>query len=225
MIEYTLMRTKRKTIAIHITKNATLEVRAPLKMPKADIDRFVMSKKEWIDKHLALMEDRICNKAEFALNYNDTVTMQGKEYPITSRTGNRAGFDGECFFFPPDLNSSEIKRLLIQVYRLVAKRLLTNKVIDYSNQMGVMPIAVKVNSAKTRWGSCSGKNSINFSWRLVLADDDVIDYVVVHELAHIVEHNHSDRFWGVVASILPDYERRQDKLKVLQKRLVNEDWD
>ena len=196
-----------------------------MKMPKSDIDCFVISKREWINRHLAVMEKRIHNKTEFALNYDDTVTMQGRGYPITARVGNHAGFDGECFFIPPDLHSDEIKRLLIQIYKLVAKRLLTNKVIDYSKQMGVMPIAVKVNSAKTRWGSCSGKNSINFSWRLVLADDDVIDYVVVHELAHIVEHNHSDRFWSVVASILPDYERRQDKLKAHQKRLANEDWD
>ena len=90
--------------------------------------------------------------------------------------------------------------------------------------MNVTPIAVKVNSAKTRWGSCSGRNSINFSWRLIMADDDVIDYVIVHELAHIKEHNHSDRFWAVVASVLPDYKMRQAKLKILQKKLASEDW-
>lgn len=58
-----------------------------------------------------------------------------------------------------------------------------------------------------------------------MADDDVIDYVVVHELAHIREHNHSQRFWKIVASTLPDYERRKKKLRELQQRLANEDWD
>jgi len=123
------------------------------------------------------------------------------------------------------LTQGEIKRAVIRVYRLVAKNLLTNKVAGYAKQMGVTPIAVKINGAKTHWGSCSGKNSINFSWRLVMADDDVIDYVVVHELAHIKEHNHSDRFWAVVEGVLPDYKARQAKLKELQKRLAHEDWE
>ncbi len=224
-MEYTLIRSKRRTIAIHIRKDMTLEVRAPLKTPKAEIDRFVLSKRDWIDGHLAVMKQQAGNRAGFAVTYNDTVPLQGGEYPITAREGNRAGFDGECFFLPPGLLPDEIKRGVVQVYRLVAKRLLTDKAIDYSKRMSVMPTAVKINGAKTRWGSCSGKNSINFSWRLVMADEDVIDYVVVHELAHIREHNHSERFWRVVASVLPDYERRQRKLKELQRRLANEDWD
>ena len=225
MMKYKLIRSKRSTIAIHITKDLTLEVRAPLKTPKAEIDRFVMSKWDWISRHLAVMEQHVSNKAEFALRYNDIVPLQGGEYPITAIEGNRAGFDGECFFLPPGLPPDEIKREIVQVYRLVAKSLLTNKVIDYSKRMNVVPTAVKINGAKTRWGSCSSINSINFSWRLVMADVDVIDYVVVHELAHILEHNHSERFWRVVALVLPDYERRQKKLKELQKRLANEDWD
>jgi predicted metal-dependent hydrolase len=225
MMKYTLIRSKRRTIAIYIKKDATLEVRAPLKTPKAEIDRFVMLKRDWIDRHLAVMRQQVGNRAGFAVKYNDTVPLQGREYPIIAREGNGAGFDGECFFLPPGLPPDEIKRVIIQIYRLVAKRILTNKVIDYSRRMSVTPTAVKINSAKTRWGSCSSKNSINFSWRLVMADDDVIDYVVVHELAHIREHNHSQRFWKIVASTLPDYERRKKKLRELQQRLANEDWD
>jgi predicted metal-dependent hydrolase len=225
MMEYTLIRSKRRTMAIHIKRDMTLEVRAPLKMPKTEIDRFVMSKRGWIERHLAEMEQRARNKAEFSVNYNDTVSLQGREYPVTAREGNRAGFDGQRFFLPPGLSPDEIKRVIVQVYKSIAKRILTNKVMDYSKQMGVMPTAVKVNSAKTRWGSCSAKNSINFSWRLVMADDDVINYVVVHELAHIREHNHSERFWKVVASVLPDYKGRQKKLKEFQLKLAGEDWD
>ncbi len=225
MMEYILIRSKRRTIALHITKDLKLQVRAPLKASKADIDRFVMSNLDWINRHLVVMGQQLSNKAEFELQYHDKVILQGREYPITARDGNQAGFDGDSFFLPPDLQQYEIKQAIIQVYRLVAKRLLTNKVIDYSKQMGLMPTAVKINGAKTRWGSCSSRNSINFSWRLVMADNEVIDYVVVHELAHIREHNHSERFWRVVESVFPDFKSRQKKLKELQKRLANEDWD
>ena len=90
--------------------------------------------------------------------------------------------------------------------------------------MGVTPIAVKINSAMRRWGSCSSRMSLNFSWRLIMADDAIIDYVVVHELAHIKEMNHSARFWAVVESVLPDFRERKRKLKELQSRLSGEDW-
>lgn len=225
MINYTIIRSKRKSIAIYITKEATVEVRAPLKMAKSDIDRFVVSKQNWVCKHLAAREQQIENKAAFALNYGDSVPAQGKAYPITAKDGNKAGFDGKCFFLPPGLPPDEIKHAVIQVYRLLAKRLLSNKIIYYEKISGLVPASVKINGAKTRWGSCSGKNSINFSWRLIMADDDVIDYVVVHELAHIKEHNHSARFWATVSAILPDYKARLAKLKKLQKRLANEDWE
>lgn len=225
MTGYNLIRSKRKTIAIHITKDATVEVRAPLKTSKAVTDLFVASKRDWIDKHLSAREHSMQSKAAFALNYGDTATVQGKKYPITAKEGNRVGFDGERFYLPPNLPSGEIKSVVIQIYKMIAKNLLSNKVIDYAERMNVMPIAVKINSARTRWGSCSGKNSINFSWRLIMADDGVIDYVVVHELAHIREHNHSDRFWAVVAGMLSDYRERQARLKELQKRLADEDWD
>lgn len=222
---YTLIRSNRKTMAIHITREALVEVRAPLKTVKSDIDRFVQSKRDWIDKHLALMENRCKEKSTFTLGYGDTVALQGCSFPIISKPGDRAGFDGKCFYLPPGLSSEEIKQAVIQIYRLTAKRLLTNKTVELAKQMNVTPSAVKINGAKTRWGSCSGKNSINYSWRLMMAEDEAIDYVVVHELAHLKELNHSSRFWAIVAGVLPDYKAREDKLKKLQKRLVCEDWD
>jgi predicted metal-dependent hydrolase len=100
-----------------------------------------------------------------------------------------------------------------QKLRKKAKEIIPAKVEYYSKRMKVTPIGVKINSAKTRWGSCSKKNSLNFSWRLMLTSDELIDYAVVHELAHIKEHNHSKRFWKVVEKILPDYKERGKKLK------------
>lgn len=225
MTDYTLTRSKRKTIAIRITKDAAVEVRAPLKTPKSDIDRFVASKRDWIDKHLSAREQSVQSKTDFTLSYGDTVFMLGKEYPIAAKDGNRVGFDGEHFCLPPNLPPEDIKYAVIQIYKMVAKNLLTDKVIDYAKRMNVIPAAVKINGAKTRWGSCSGKNSVNFSWRQIMADDEVVDYAVVHELAHIREHNHSDRFWAVVEGVLPDYKERQTKLKELQKRLADEGWE
>lgn len=224
MLKYTLIRSRRKTAAIHITKDAEVEVRAPLRMPKATIDEFVASKEEWITAHLSRREQLNDEKAAFCLNYGDTVTLCGKTYPIRAKDGKRAGFDGECFFVPPGLTPDDVKRAAVQIYKAAAKRIIGDKTGEFSELMNVKPAAVKITSAKTRWGSCSGKDSLSFSWRLVMADESVIDYVVAHELAHIIEHNHSPRFWAVVENVIPDYRQRRAKLKALQDKLSREDW-
>ncbi len=91
--------------------------------------------------------------------------------------------------------------------------------------MEIIPTGLRITSAKTRWGSCSGKNSINFSWRLIMADEKTIDYVIVHELAHIKQHNHSSDFWKIVESTLPNYNQEKEKLKILGEKLSKENWD
>ena len=223
MTDYILTRSSRKTTGIYI-RNGRVEVRAPLQLPKQDIDRFVQSKERWITRNLAKQQSQIQNRESFLIDYGGTILWRGAPYPIVGRSGTMAGFDGNEFYMPPGLTPEQIKAICIQTYRKLAKMHFTNRVSYYSAQMGVVPSAIKINSAKTRWGSCSARKSINFSWRLAMADDSVIDYVVVHELAHLVEMNHSLRFWAIVEGILPDYERRKASLGDLQQRLAHEDW-
>jgi len=228
MIEYTLTRSKRKTIALYV-KNGGVEVRVPFRASKRDIDRFVVSKEKWIRDKLAASNERQARRESFALTYGDCVAYRGRQYPIVVKDGNRVGFDGERFYMPPGLTPEQIEASCVQIYRLLAKHDLTEKAFDFAQRMSdarrVVPAAVKINGAKTRWGSCSAKKSLNFSWRLIMADDDVIDYVVVHELAHITEMNHSARFWAVVEGVMPDYRERKAKLKAFQQKLSAEDWE
>jgi len=223
-VNYVLKRSKRKTVAIHITREAMVEVRAPFHVPKAVIDSFINEKEPWIAKHLAIKERLNSEKAHFAVVYGDMILFQGKEYPVKDREGNRTGFDGVCFYLPPNLTATKIKDTLIQIYKGLSKKTLRQKTEYFAKHMNVSPSAVKVGNAKTHWGSCSNSNSINFSWRLIMADEQTIDYVIVHELAHIKEHNHSLRFWSIVEAVLPDYKERQKTLRGLQERLSKEDW-
>jgi len=190
MEPYSLVRSSRKTVALYVRPDASLEVRAPLRVSRAAIDRFVASKERWIGEKRRTALERLERQAAFRLS----------------------GDDAE-------------KAARIQAYKQRAKQLLPEKTAAFTARMGLKPRAVKINSAKTRWGSCSAQKNINYSWRLVMAEDDVIDYVVVHELAHLREMNHSPRFWAIVAGVLPDYRERQKRLKLLQKRLADEDWD
>lgn len=224
-MEYNLIRAKRKTAAIYIRPNGTVEVRAPLKVPKAEIDRLLLSKEPWINEKLLLVQEQMEKKAAFILDYGDFVLVRGHEYPIAAKAGNRVGFDGRRFFMPPGLDSMQIKAACIQIYKLEAEQFLTGRTLDFAAKMGVTPSNIKISSAKTRWGSCSAGKSINYAWRLLMAEDDVIDYVVVHELSHLMEMNHSSQFWTIVKKVLPDYKSRQQQLITLQQKLRTEDWE
>ncbi|MDR1206501.1 MAG: M48 family metallopeptidase, partial [Peptococcaceae bacterium] len=213
------------TVALYVRDDASIEVRAPLRMPKRDIDQFVAGKADWIARKVALRQEQNAAREDFALDYGSLVTYRGKEYPVEAKPGSRCGFDDARFYVPPGLTRLQIRAAVEQIYRMLAKRDLTAKVPDFARQMGVAPSAVKVNGAATRWGSCSAKRSLNFSWRLMMAEDEVIDYVVVHELAHILEMNHSERFWAVVGRTMPGYRERKAKLKELQRKLKLEDWE
>ena len=224
MDTYTLIRSNRKTAAIHII-NARVEVRVPHCMPQEDIDLFLYKKEQWIREKLAIQQQHITNKSTFEIDYGSNILILGKDYPIVVRNGIKAGFDGNELYMPPGMSPTEIKDMCKKIYRGIAKKHLPNRVAVFAQQMGIAPTAIKITSAKTRWGSCSNRKSINFSWRLIMADDNTIDYVVVHELAHLKEMNHSLRFWAVVQSILPDYKQRQQSLKTLQRRIAGENWD
>ena len=110
-------------------------------------------------------------------------------------------------------NNPEPSKEELNELKAIAKRIIPEKVEKYSKIMGIIPEHVSINSAKTRFGSCSGKNRLNFSCRLMSYPECAIDYVVVHELAHIKHHNHSKEFWALVEKYMPDYKERKKLLK------------
>jgi hypothetical protein len=196
-----------------------------MRTPKREIDRFVSDKEQWILSCIAKQRIQAEQKESFTVNYDSRIAFRGRLYPIIKRDGKLAGFDDEAFYMPQGLPPERIKSVCIQLYKMLAKAYISNRVAVFAAEMGATPSAVKINSATKRWGSCSARGSLNFSWRLIMADDGIIDYVVVHELAHLTELNHSVRFWAIVESVLPDYRERRVKLRELQQRLSSEDWE
>ena len=174
MIDYTLTRSKRKTIGLYV-RDGTAHVRAPLKCPKTEIDKFVASKEKWLIDKLTLSQNRIEQRNAFELNYGAQILFRGAEYPIVAKDDTIAGFDGKQFYLPSGLESAQIQNVCIQIYRRLAKVHLTERVALYAKQMDASPTVIRITNAKTRWGSCSSQKSINFSWRLIMACDDVVD--------------------------------------------------
>ena len=169
-MDYTLIRSSRRTMALEITRDGRLLVRAPQRAPQAVIDRFVASHTDWIAAHLEKQRQR----------------AQAH----------------------PPLTEDELAAL-----RQKARDILPGRVAHYAEWMGVTPTGVKITGAKTRFGSCSAKNSLCFSLYLMAYPDAAVDYVVGHELAHIRHKNHSPAFYAEVARVMPDYRERRKLLK------------
>jgi len=230
MNQYTLIRSARKTIAIYIRPNGDVEVRAPRRASARAIEDFVRAKAQWIAEKRSLVLAQDEKRSRFSLDYNSRLLVLGEEWGLrTGRRGiqpGRTGYDlqGRQLIVPGGLEPDEIKSACERGYRTLARDILPEKIERYAARMGVTPASIRISGAASRWGSCSGKGNLNFSWRLMMAPGAVIDYVVVHELAHLREMNHSPRFWAIVADTMPEYQVHRAALKQLQARLAEENW-
>lgn len=171
MIEYTLIRSSRRTLSLEITRELIVLVRAPIRASKNEIDRFVESHEAWIKTHMEKQRQHAQNHPE---------------------------------------PTEEEKQILFAR----AKKELPEKVAHYAAIMGVHPAGITITGARKRYGSCSGKNRLCFTWRLMACPDEAIDSVVVHELAHIVHKNHGPKFYALIESVMPDYRERKKKLEL-----------
>jgi len=220
-MDYTIKRSKRKSVSIHITKEAEVEVRAPLKLPKSYIDSLVSEREEWIINHLSNMKQKLQKRDAFVLE--DRVLVLGYECPICETNESVATFDGASVGLPAG-GLTLRKEAMVRLYKKLAHDILPKRVEQHAGVMNISPKSIRITSAKTRWGSCSGDNRLNFSWFLMMAPTSVIDYVVIHELAHIVEHNHSDKFWAIVEKFCPNFQKEKQSLRALSQRLQEENW-
>lgn len=169
-IPLSLVRGKRKTLAISITPEAGLLVQAPLSMKEAEIERFLRQRRYWI--------------------YKQTKRALAEKKCRVERTPEEIGL----------LKEKARKRLL-------------EKTEYYKTVIGVDYKKLRIGSQKTRWGSFSSSGTISYNWKLILMPEEIMDYVVVHELCHILEMNHSRAFWEQVGRVLPDYRDRRKWLK------------
>ena len=103
--------------------------------------------------------------------------------------------------------------MFYKFYRKKAKEIILQRIKYYTEKYNFKINNIKISSASTRWGSCSHNNNININWKLIMADLKIMDYVIVHELSHTIEHNHSKDFWKIVENIIPDYKERRLWLK------------
>lgn len=145
----------------------------------------------------------------------EAIWYLGKTYPLHFVPKVRGGlsFEASKFFLMQTDQREKATSLLSAFYREETRRITAEFIHQYYQTSGLKPSAVRVTSARTRWGSCSGKNTISFSLRLAMTPLECLEYIVVHELSHIQHHNHSAKYWALVASLLPGFKQPQSWLK------------
>ncbi len=207
-----IVRSKRKTIALVVTHDATLVVRAPFNTSLECIDKMVSRKISWIRRKISEIASRSKQTIKEFVN-GERFLYLGASYQLCIVD------DPGCDILLNDMLCiskgvlPNIREALITWYKSEALKIITERCNWYTHLTGHKPVSIKISDAKTRWGSCGAKGTLNFSWRLIMAPLEVIDLVVVHEVVHLEQQNHSRLFWDKVKSILPDYETRDRWLK------------
>ena len=229
-ISYTLQRStrRRRTVQIHLDPESGLKVLVPHTLSDSEIDAFLLKRSDWILKHRTDIE---ASNNQFDWAKGGMMHLRGTpiQVVVEERDMNDVGRDlsptvvksleGDTVtvIIPPgmtlDDKSNMVRKWVMDWYRQEAWDHLKARVADYGNVMGVQPSQLKLSDAKKRWGSCSGRRSINLNWRLIMLEDRLIEYVVVHELAHLIELNHSPKFWDVVERVLPDHAELRRRLR------------
>jgi len=221
-----IKRTKRrKTIMIQV-KDGLVEVRAPFKIEQKEIDSFVLQKMGWIKKKLSLQKSiKKLIRKKFKNEENFQFLGKDLKLKITISENKKSYIDDKFIYLVLNNNKEnfkeKIKEKLETLFRETAKDVFKNKTLNEAKKIKVTPKKIIVRSYKRRWGSCSHKKDISYNWKLIMAPEKIIRYVIIHELCHLVHFNHSRDFWKSVEKIIPDYKSSKEWLKLNQHLL---DW-
>jgi len=200
---------RRKTAAIKIQKGKVYVI-VPECLTMAAIESLVAKKHRWIKEKLAIQNEIIAIKPK-AFVSGETFSYLGKSHPLKIESGRYPVIklhQDELVVSVRDKtadNAQAIKQLLIKWYKQQAETELRDKTERYSRIIGVNPSSVTIKTFKSRWGSCSIAGGIQYNWKIIIAPDWIVNYVVIHELCHILHHNHSPAFWKAVERHCHDY--------------------
>lgn len=182
----------------------SLKVTVPPGTPEAEVDRFLHRNRNWAAARLSRLPDVV------HLNDGVTIPLRGEPHRIMHSGLGRGvvsiGMEEDGKVIRVFGDTKFTSRKVADFLKRQAKQDLTKAVKRYSDALGVKAKSITLRDTTSRWGSCSSSGALNFSWRIILAPPEVLNYLAAHEVAHLREMNHSDRFWALVEEICPDME-------------------
>ncbi|MCD6582531.1 MAG: M48 family metallopeptidase [Desulfuromusa sp.] len=209
-LDYTVIfSSRRKKLTITVERDRSVVVRAPEGMDLEKIHQVVASRKPWIfakTRH-PQKQGELPPPPGKELVSGESMPYLGRHYRLEITPGDVGAIRFLNKFKVSKAADSNLKDLFCRWYKDKARQKIPERVKRHAQALGVAVNQVKILELKYRWGSCTPKNNLNFNWRLIMAPVFVIDYVIIHELAHILEHNHSEAFWNIVKAQIPTYEK------------------
>jgi predicted metal-dependent hydrolase len=221
-LAYSIIYTNRKTVSICINRDGSVSVRAPSFVHESEIHHIIQQKMDWIiKKQTQLFDKSQMVHTKYHRNYdeNSTMPLQGKEYPIRliKYTGLKipvVSFEQDYFQVRfGEYDKQKIRAAFISWYMKKAKVIYMERIALYQAMIKEPFGYVRIKEQKSCYGSCSSKRNLNFNWKCILAPKEVLDYIVVHELCHLKEMNHSKQFWALVALYFPNYKESKRWLR------------
>ena len=212
-IEINVHRTNRlKTVSIQVLRGE-VKISVPKNLEQVKIDRILKSKSKWIKKKLFL-QSKIAPSSNKEYVSGESFLYLGRHYRLKIIIGKKYNTefkDGYLIITVKNKsNKQKIKRLVKKWYLEKAQLYLNKMTLDLSKKLRVNFYSVKIRNYNARWGSCSSTGKLFYNWRIIMAPYKIIKYVVLHELVHLKEHNHSKRFWKLLKSYYsdPDYAKQ-----------------
>lgn len=214
-IDITIQKSERKTVSIFIERDGSVSARVPQKLKDEEIENILKAKEYQIFKNLAEWEQLNANAVEREYVNGQSFLYSGRNYRLKLVDENFGDLQFvKNTFLLSKRQKHKAKELFVQFY----KDKLTTKIHPiierYKNQLGVNPNQIKIMELQNRWASCTTNGNVNFHWKCAMAPIDVLHYMVVHELAHLIHNNHTKAFWNEVDKILPSYQEQVNWLKI-----------
>ncbi len=225
-IDYHVIYKKRKTLGIYIDVYGNIELRVPKETTNEQIHRLIENKWSWIVTKQSEMKEKTKGYKEKVYEEGEMFLYLGENYPIRILEDETLSCeavqlnDTELLVNIKVYDEDRIKKLLKRFYYKKCKVLLEERIRYFQSNFKVKPRSIKISNNKKTWGTCNSYRELTFNWKLVMAPLDVFDYVVVHEMCHMVHLNHDRSFWRLVGKYILDYEERQEWLRQSHWKMV-----
>jgi len=218
-LEYILIRSQRRDVMFKALPGMETRVYAPSYLSLKQADAMVRERMDaLLQMHMQLENQLRENRLRHPVDEGSRICIEGRAYLLRRMQGKRISLKitgDTCELTLPQPDSEDhVRAALKQALSRRALERIRERLGEYAPRIGVEFGRIAIRDQKSRWGSCSAKHNLNFNWKLIMAPPEALTYVVIHELCHLIEFNHSRRFWGLVEAQMPEYESWKKWLKI-----------
>jgi len=206
-----IIRSNRRSLTLSILKDGKIVVKAPIRLKESEINRFITQKQDWIQNKLATVTTTLA-KYDDVINYEKCLIL-GNKYEIKVADTKKINAEGGILYFPKKILPEKRLKYLKNWYKKLASNVLETRINMLAQKYGLSFNNFKITDTKGKWGSCNTKGLICINFRVIMLPDFIVDYILTHELCHLIEMNHSRKFWLNVLNFYPQTKHAKNALK------------